>query len=316
MAQDELAPSQTASGGPAPPQAVPPVIVAPVAPPMLTARAQLALPYPGLGIAILMTVAVLVLQVLSAVTIVLVGVIFLKLAPGKLMQHPLTVGAINTVTVGLVIVWGVLLNRAPLRTIFPMAPVRVSLFVPIILTILGEGILLSEVDNAFRWVLQEPECLMRAFQNLLFGGDCFWGTVLTVVVVAPVTEELLMRGLIFRGLLNRYSTITAVLVSSLLFALVHFDPWQFISAASGGVLFAWWFWETRSLVPCLVGHALANAMAVLLPHLPVQIPGFNTPPSVVFQPWWLDLTGLALAALGIWWFKRLVRKPGATAAEG
>jgi len=214
-----------------------------------------------------------------------------------------------------VIVWGVLLNRAPLRTIFPMAPVRGALFAPIVLTTLGAGILLSEADNAFRWCLPMPEWLTHAFQNLFFGGGCFWGTVLTMVVVAPVTEELLCRGLIFRGLLKRHRTVTAVLLSSLLFALLHFNPWQFISAAVLGALFAWWFWETRSLVPCLVGHALNNTLVVCMPYLPVEIPGLNAGSPfgpVEFQPLWLDLTGLALAALGIWWFKRLVRKPGAT----
>jgi membrane protease YdiL (CAAX protease family) len=316
MAPGETTPDQFPRDGPAPPQAIPPVIAVPAAPPVSSARAQLALPYPGLGMAILMVVAVVVVQFLLAVPIEIVGAIVLKLAPGKLTQNPLVVGAVNFISIGLVIAAGVLLNRAPLRTIFPMTPVRVALFAPIILTTLGAGILLSEVDNAFRWVLPMPEWLMQAFQSLFMGGTCFWGTVLTMVVVAPVTEELLVRGLIFRGLLNRYSAITAVLLSSLLFALLHLNPWQFISAAALGVLFAWWFWETRSLVPCLAGHALTNAMVVTLPHLPVQIPGFNTPPPAVeFQPWWLDLTGLALALLGIWWFERLVRKPGATVAE-
>ncbi|MBM3889563.1 MAG: CPBP family intramembrane metalloprotease [Verrucomicrobia bacterium] len=312
MAQDELTPGQTAGDGPAPPQAIPPVIVAPVAPLILTARAQLALPYPGFGMAILMVVAVVVVQFLLAVPIEIVGAIVLKLAPGTLTQHPLVVGAVNFISIGLVIAAGVLLNRAPLRTIFPMTRVRGALFAPIILTTLGAGILLSEVDNAVRWVLPMPQWLMQAFQSLFLGGTCLWGTVLTMVVVAPVTEELFMRGLVFRGLLNRYGVVTAVLVSSFLFALLHLNPWQFISAAALGVLFAWWFWETRSLVPCLVGHALTNAMVVLLPHLPVKIPGFNTPPPAVeFQPWWFDLSGLALAAIGVWWFKHVVGKRGA-----
>ncbi|MCX7827406.1 MAG: CPBP family intramembrane metalloprotease, partial [Verrucomicrobiae bacterium] len=294
------------------PSAVPPVI----APPALTTRTQLALPYPGLGIAILMVLAVVVLQVLLAVPVEIVGAIVLKLAPGKLTQHPLVVGAVNCISIGLVIAAGILLNRAPLRTIFPLRPVRVALLGPIILPTLGAGILLSEVDNAFRWILPMPEWLMRAFHGLFLGSTCFWGTVLTMVVVAPVTEELLMRGLIFRGLLNRYNAVTAALVSALLFALLHLNPWQFISAAALGVLFAWWFWETRSLVPCLAGHALTNAMVVTFPHLPVKIPGFNTPPPAVeFQPWWLDLTGLVLAALGIWWFARLVGRSRATVAR-
>ncbi len=46
-----------------------------------------------------------------------------------------------------------------------------------------------------------------------------------VVVAAPVAEELLFRGLLLRGLLRRFGSVTAVLVSGAVFALVHLlDP--------------------------------------------------------------------------------------------
>ena len=320
MAPNEVTPDQPASGGHLPPQAVPPVLPPKVFPPPASGRAQFGLPYPGLGISILMVMAVVVLQILFALPIEIVGLVFrsaTKRGPEHWAQHPLIVGAINTVAIGLVILWGVVLNKAPIRKIVPLVPVRVVLFMPIILMTLGAGILLSEADNAFRWLLPMPKWLMQVFQDLVQGFTSFWGSLLTLAVVAPVTEELLCRGLIFRGLLSRYRTLNAVLLSALLFAILHLNPWQFISAAVLGVMFAWWFLETRSLLPCLVGHALTNALVVCLPHLPVQIPGFNTPPPAVeFQPWWLDLTGVVMTALGIWWFKRLVRKPGGTASAG
>ena len=49
--------------------------------------------------------------------------------------------------------------------------------------------------------------------------------VLGVALFAPVVEELLFRGLLLRALLRRTTPVTAVLISSVVFAVVHLlDP--------------------------------------------------------------------------------------------
>ncbi len=52
-----------------------------------------------------------------------------------------------------------------------------------------------------------------------------FGLLFAVAVVAPVTEELIFRGVIQDGLTVSYRTQTAVLASSILFGLVHGLPW-------------------------------------------------------------------------------------------
>jgi hypothetical protein len=78
-----------------------------------------------------------------------------------------------------------------------------------------------------------------------------------------------------------------------------------------GLLLAWWFVETRSLVPCLFGHALANAVPVVVPRLlSVDIPGFTggLSTAVEFQPLWFDLLGCLLVGVGLWLLARMFRK--------
>ena len=53
---------------------------------------------------------------------------------------------------------------------------------------------------------------------------------IAIVIAAPVLEELIFRGIILNGLLKRYSPLKSVLISSILFGVVHLNPWQFVAA--------------------------------------------------------------------------------------
>jgi membrane protease YdiL (CAAX protease family) len=48
--------------------------------------------------------------------------------------------------------------------------------------------------------------------------------VFILVIMAPLTEETLCRGLILNGFLKNYSRRKAMIVSALLFALLHLNP--------------------------------------------------------------------------------------------
>ncbi|MDR2424018.1 MAG: CPBP family intramembrane metalloprotease [Prevotellaceae bacterium] len=87
---------------------------------------------------------------------------------------------------------------------------------------------------------------------------------LTVVIAAPVLEELLCRGIVLRGLLNNMSPYKAILWSALFFALLHLNPWQGVAAFIIGFFSGWIFWKTRSVVPCMFIHLLNNGTAFLI----------------------------------------------------
>jgi len=80
------------------------------------------------------------------------------------------------------------------------------------------------------------------------------------------------------------------------------NPWQFLPAFVLGLVFGWWFLHTRSLAPCLLGHALHNGLPVLLMIIPFpEIPGYTGTPTQVAasQPIWLTLLGLACFGVGM-----------------
>lgn len=89
-------------------------------------------------------------------------------------------------------------------------------------------------------------------------------SVLTAVILAPIFEELIYRGIILEGFLSRYKPWQAIALSSILFGIMHMNIWQFIGAGCDGLLFGWLYHRTRSLFLCIILHATTNLAAVLL----------------------------------------------------
>lgn len=262
--------------------------------------------YPSIRQAILLLVLVFFLMIMLSIFVMILE----EIVDFPFTKHPITLAFINLIAVGLILMWGLKKAKASFKEVFSFKPVRMLLFLPIALTIIGVGILLSELDNLLRTVLPIPSGIADFITDLLLGQTSLWGSFVVLVVVAPLIEELLFRGFILRGFLSHYSKRKAVLASAILFGAFHLNPWQFLGATIGGVLLAWLFVRTRSLLPCIFGHALINAVPIILLGIfNLEIPGFTGElTKVEFQPLWLDLFGLFLAGLGLWLLKRMFGK--------
>ncbi len=89
------------------------------------------------------------------------------------------------------------------------------------------------------------------------------------VIFAPIVEELLFRGVLLRGLLRKAEPVTAVLVSALIFALVHWvgDPntLPFLPALAGlGVVLAVVALRSGDLSTSIFIHAGFNLTTTIL----------------------------------------------------
>ena len=54
---------------------------------------------------------------------------------------------------------------------------------------------------------------------------------------------------------------TAIIVSSLIFGVVHMNPAQIPFAFLLGMMFGWLYYRTGSLLPGIIGHVLNNSVA-------------------------------------------------------
>jgi membrane protease YdiL (CAAX protease family) len=85
--------------------------------------------------------------------------------------------------------------------------------------------------------------------------------MLSAGVLAPLVEELLFRGTLFRNLRVRFNSAVAVLASSALFGLGHKDQ---VGAFISALCFALVYTRTRSLWAPIALHALNNGAWLLL----------------------------------------------------
>jgi membrane protease YdiL (CAAX protease family) len=152
--------------------------------------------------------------------------------------------------------------------------------------------------------LPTPKFVEKALQDILAGG--FFSFVL-LCVIAPLTEECLVRGLFLRGFRMRYGAIRAVLYSALLFSALHLNLAQLAPTLMMGSMFAWWRLRTNSLLPGMLGHALNNAVPVTIVML---LHAQKEPPasSPLFQAVAVCV-GLVMLGIGVVWMKRETMTP-------
>ncbi|MCI8351161.1 MAG: CPBP family intramembrane metalloprotease [Oscillospiraceae bacterium] len=84
------------------------------------------------------------------------------------------------------------------------------------------------------------------------------------VLLSPVMEELLMRGLLLPALSPLFGPLAALLLSSLLFALLHFNWVQTLSALSCGLALGLLSLLSGSLFCCVLAHLGYNLLSFLL----------------------------------------------------
>ncbi len=118
---------------------------------------------------------------------------------------------------------------------------------------------------ALRYKLVNPATWWNGFSALF-----------ALVIVAPVTEELVFRGWLLPMLSERYGTTAALAWTSMLFGLIHIEPGAIVYATVGGLILGAIAIRTGSTLASIAVHAGINALPLLLPVTLTRIEGFNT----------------------------------------
>jgi membrane protease YdiL (CAAX protease family) len=91
---------------------------------------------------------------------------------------------------------------------------------------------------------------------------------LAVGLLAPIAEEMVFRGGILRALLSwKGGHWTAIIITSLLFALAHGNMAQMPHAFLIGLLLGWMYYRTGSIIPGLIFHWINNTAAYVISNL-------------------------------------------------
>ena len=134
------------------------------------------------------------------------------------------------------------------------------------------NILLAVGCSLFFFILLD--CLFDPFFDKLFPQSSFdyevmlaslrrqpISSFIRVCLIAPVAEEFIIRGYVLNGLNNKYGFRMALLISTVLFAMLHFNFVQTISALICGLVIGLLYIKTDSLFCCVLTHITYNTIS-------------------------------------------------------
>ena len=138
--------------------------------------------------------------------------------------------------------------------------------------------------------------MSEEFQN---ASDAFYGgsigiELLGAALITPILEELLHRGVVYGRLRRRMGMWSAVVISALIFAVLHFNIVQFVYAFLMGIVFALVVEKTGRLSLTVIAHIVANTIAVIRTET-----GFLQGTVDGSVSAWLISIGLCLAGFGL-----------------
>lgn len=140
---------------------------------------------------------------------------------------------------------------------FSLSSVKIMVLVSISAIAVQTGIT-SPIAN----LIPMPEFAKKMFLELANQNGIF--SFIAIVIAAPILEELIFRGIILDGLLKRYSPAKSIIISSVLFGIVHLNPWQFIGTLIIGLFLGWIYYKTRKLTLTIIIHFVNNLIAFMM----------------------------------------------------
>jgi sodium transport system permease protein len=130
------------------------------------------------------------------------------------------------------------------------------------------SVLVGVVDQ---WLFPIPEELKLQMQEQLLEffprptSFASWMWLFALGALSPaICEELMFRGFILSGLRQSTRPWTAVVVTAVLFGLLHLSLFRLVGTTTLGIIMGWLVLRSGSIVPAMVFHGLNNALALYI----------------------------------------------------
>ena len=245
----------------------------------------------------LVLIDLLIAQIIAPILIMIPCTIYLFVTTGNLDKVTLTQMIMIPAQLAGQIMMGIYLWKAGYisKKKATWLPVSAPYLVCSAIAILTCGFAVSSLMSLLDWI---PNIMEQSF-NILQSG---WGGILAIAIVGPVLEELLFRGAITHALLQQYNPTKAILISAFIFGIFHINPIQVVAAFLIGLLLAWVYYKTASLLPCILMHILNNSISV---YLNIKYPGMDDMDALVGGTASLIITCVAVVLLvGCYWLMK------------
>jgi hypothetical protein len=166
-------------------------------------------------------------------------------------------------SIGLVAVWLLCVKGKTALIEFSMPPLAHSLFY--LLLAIGINLLFQLMFQIFDWHNHT-----ETTRFLLSGITNIWTALLVigaVVLVAPLFEEILFRGYLFKHLHHsRLGSAGALIMPNALWTIIHITQYDFIELLmifSAGMLFGWARLKTKHITTAIMMHMTFNTISLI-----------------------------------------------------
>jgi sodium transport system permease protein len=148
-----------------------------------------------------------------------------------------------------------------------------------------------------------PEHL-KAMEGLFRMDDQLWKLILIVAVTPGFCEEILFRGFLMR-FFEGQSKKWAVVVTALLFAVFHLDPFKMLPVFLLGLLLGYLTIRSGSIVNSMISHMVNNSLALLV---------FTYASSPLIKPfikdtdtlhYWVAIPAAVIFVAALWAFHKI-----------
>jgi sodium transport system permease protein len=172
--------------------------------------------------------------------------------------------------------------------------------------------------HALEWFFPPlPEGAQELIKAVGDSHVSLWLPLLAFAIAPAVCEELAFRGFILTGLQRSGRNWLAIVISALVFGLIHMIPQQQFNAALLGIVLGLLAVRSGSLLPPIIFHFVNNGVQVLQMRMPASALDESGMPSFFYVEdatllarWPVLIICIAASAALITW---LVRQPSAPA---
>lgn len=187
---------------------------------------------------------------------------------------------------------------------------KVPILVPVVAVVLALATLVPAsllAELSMHIFPSDPERIAMFQENLPHSALGILLTFITVVLVGPLGEEIVFRGLLHRLASGFWDPVKGTILASLVFAMVHAEPWLLLGLITIGVALSFLYEMTGSLLACWIFHAVHNAIALTMMYSAEEVQTEPTPltaPDLI----WLAASLLVWFMVGSWLLAQKKRK--------
>lgn len=144
---------------------------------------------------------------------------------------------------------------------------RGKVFLMISVATVGLYFLAILIANIIGFVSPDTMEEYNKMMDMALGGNVFMA-MLAAVLLAPISEECIMRGMIFQNLKKYFSAPAAIVIQAVIFGIFHMNWVQGIYVIPVGLALGFLAEKSKSVLPCIYMHMLNNFMSIVLALLP------------------------------------------------